>query len=260
MIGLSVLVPLGITLSIVWWLGATVEHVIGRWLQLLVPEGAYWRGTGMLVGLVLTWVLGVFMRFPSVQLLFVTLEEQIIERIPVVRSIYGSVRDFMRYVVVQAGGKKRKFNHVVAVTLGGTQARLLGLVTRENLGGFLQGVEDLQDAVMVYFPMSYQLGGYTTIVPKSAIERVDMSVEDAIRLTMTAGVSVEKPPADNRRRQQGATAKRAGEPRTRLAMNILSSISHGNVISRLLTWCEAEPRPPAGVGNRSANLNRRNGV
>jgi uncharacterized membrane protein len=116
-------------------------------------------------------------------------EEQVIERIPVARSIYGSVRDFMQYVVVHTGAKKRTFNHVVAVTLGGTQARLLGLVTREDLNGVLKGVGDIHKSVMVYLPMSYQLGGYTTIVPRSAIEPVEMSVEDAMRLTMTAGVS-----------------------------------------------------------------------
>jgi uncharacterized membrane protein len=206
MAGLSVLIPLGVTLSIVVWLGTAVEQIVGRWIRVLVPEGAYWQGAGIALGIALTGILGYLMRFPSVQLLFANFEEQVIERLPVVRSIYGSVRDFMRHVVVQAGGKKRSFNHVVAVTLGGTHAKLLGLVTRENLNGMLKGVDDVEDAVMVYFPMSYQLGGYTTIVPRFAIQPIDMSVEDAMRLTMTAGVSVEKPAPANGRAKRAAAA------------------------------------------------------
>ena len=37
--------------------------------------------------------------------------------------------------------------------------------------------------------MSYQIGGYTVYLPKSLVEPLDMSIEDAMRFTLTAGVS-----------------------------------------------------------------------
>jgi uncharacterized membrane protein len=40
--------------------------------------------------------------------------------------------------------------------------------------------------------MGYQIGGFTVFVPRSAIEPLDMSVEDAMRFTLTAGVSGSK--------------------------------------------------------------------
>jgi uncharacterized membrane protein len=46
--------------------------------------------------------------------------------------------------------------------------------------------------VGVYLPMSYQIGGYTVFVPRSSVERIEMSVEDAMRFVLTAGMSSSK--------------------------------------------------------------------
>jgi uncharacterized membrane protein len=46
--------------------------------------------------------------------------------------------------------------------------------------------------VAVYLPMSYQIGGYTLYLPGSSIEPLDMPVEDAMRLILTAGLSSSK--------------------------------------------------------------------
>jgi uncharacterized membrane protein len=44
--------------------------------------------------------------------------------------------------------------------------------------------------IMVYMPMSYQVGGYTALVPRASVQPVDMSFEEAMRFTLTAGLSV----------------------------------------------------------------------
>ena len=41
----------------------------------------------------------------------------------------------------------------------------------------------------VYLPMSYQIGGFTVYAPRAFLRPLDMSVEQAIRFTMTAGTS-----------------------------------------------------------------------
>ena len=53
----------------------------------------------------------------------------------------------------------------------------------------------------VYVPISYQLGGYTIYLPRSRLTPINMSVEDALRFAITAGMSGEKksngsPPAN----------------------------------------------------------------
>jgi uncharacterized membrane protein len=73
---------------------------------------------------------------------------------------------------------------------------------------------DVKDGlVAVYFPMSYQIGGYTALLPRSRIERLDLPVEAAMRLVLTGGISGTK----IRRRRRGACprsrrARRGGCP------------------------------------------------
>jgi uncharacterized membrane protein len=40
----------------------------------------------------------------------------------------------------------------------------------------------------VFVPMSYQLGGFVLVVPRTKMHRVDLSVQDGLRLVLTAGV------------------------------------------------------------------------
>jgi uncharacterized membrane protein len=50
-----------------------------------------------------------------------------------------------------------------------------------------------EDELLVYLPMSYQIGGYMIVVPRSMVEPVNLSVEDASRLVLTAGMSARRP-------------------------------------------------------------------
>jgi len=75
----------------------------------------------------------------------------------------------------------------VTVQLGDTRMRLIGFVTREDLTDTPLGVED-QEPVAVFLPMSYQMGGFTIMVPRSAVRKIDMSVEQAMRFAITAGM------------------------------------------------------------------------
>lgn len=50
------------------------------------------------------------------------------------------------------------------------------------------------DRVVVYLPMSYQMGGYMAIVPANKIRPIDMSTEEAMPFVLTAGLST--PPAE----------------------------------------------------------------
>ncbi len=46
-----------------------------------------------------------------------------------------------------------------------------------------------KDNLLVYIPMSYGIGGFAVLVPRSSTRRLDMSLEDAMRFTLTAGVT-----------------------------------------------------------------------
>jgi uncharacterized membrane protein len=80
---------------------------------------------------------------------------------------------------------------VVSLSLPGN-VRLLGFVTRADFSDAPPGIAAAGE-VAVYLPMSYQVGGYTVLVPKSALTPVKMSREDAMKFILTAGLKSASP-------------------------------------------------------------------
>jgi uncharacterized membrane protein len=48
---------------------------------------------------------------------------------------------------------------------------------------------DDETVVAVYLPMSYQIGGYTLYLPEHCLQRLEMPVEEAMRMVLTAGMN-----------------------------------------------------------------------
>ncbi|MFT7218834.1 MAG: putative membrane protein [Candidatus Azotimanducaceae bacterium] len=44
-----------------------------------------------------------------------------------------------------------------------------------------------EDHVLVYLPMSYQIGGFTVLVPSEKLQPLDMNIEEAMSFVVTAG-------------------------------------------------------------------------
>lgn len=185
--GLAAVLPAVVTLALLWWLGSTAERVLGGLLQAALPALLYFPGLGIIVGIGLILVLGVLLRAYVVRWLFDWLE-RLMERIPVVKTIHGTVRDVTR---LMSGDIQERFGEAVLVTLPGTDFKLVGFITREDFSGLPDNLGD-KDTVAVYTPMSYQIGGYTLMLPRSRIEPLHLSLEDAMRYALTAGVSARK--------------------------------------------------------------------
>ena len=181
--GLAVVLPAAVTVWIVWWVGAAFETFLGGMYSALISEHYYFPGVGILLGVALTLVVGLMAK----ALLFRSLFDWwngLLNRIPLVKTIYGAIGDFMRLVSGEAG---EHFNRVVIVEFDQPAMKLMGFVTREDLSRFPELGDDTE--VAVYFPMSYQVGGYTLFLPRSRLQPVNMSMEDAMRFVLTAGVS-----------------------------------------------------------------------
>jgi uncharacterized membrane protein len=184
--GLTAILPVGITIYLVYWLGVSIEKVLRPLILFVIPENYYWPGMGLVVGLVLLFFVGLAVNAWIVQRL-IRMGERLLKRIPLVKSIYSALSDFMEYF--SATRQQKDLKNVVLVTFN--EARWIGFLTNEKVNEIpaLAGSEGL---VSVYLPMSYQIGGYTIYVPNSHVERIDMSVEDAMRLVLTAGLSKHK--------------------------------------------------------------------
>jgi uncharacterized membrane protein len=181
--GLVVVLPIALTLWLLWWLGTSVEALLHRAIVLVVPEHLYRPGMGIVAAVALLIAAGVLVNAFIVRRLLAAWES-LMERIPIVKSIYGAVRDFAEFL--PASGERRELRRVVMARLG--DARLIGFVTRDDAGelGLGPGVEG---SAAVYFPMSYQIGGYTLLLPRDCLEPLDLPVETAMRLVLTGGMS-----------------------------------------------------------------------
>jgi uncharacterized membrane protein len=180
--GLGVVVPLSLTLYIAYAVIMASERAVGGMISALLPQGWYCPGVGTLVALVLVFVIGVLTRVPLVNVLF-RFTSWVLEKLPVVRTIYSTTKDFMNFISSSPGDGEDKKAVLVKLAEG---ADVIGFVTNADPAQMLGN--DLNDRVMVYFPMSYQVGGYSVLVERERITEIDVTMEDAMSFILTAGI------------------------------------------------------------------------
>jgi len=180
--GLGVVVPVSLTLYLVYAVIMASERAIGSIIETLLPNGWYWPGVGTLVMLALVFAIGVLTRVPLVNLVF-RVTNWALERLPLVRTIYSTSKDFISFLSSSPeddGGKKAV---LVNIAEG---ADVIGFVTNTSPGESLS--QDLGDRIMVYFPMSYQVGGYSALIERDRVQELGVSMEDAMSFILTAGI------------------------------------------------------------------------
>lgn len=181
--GLVVVLPMALTVWLLWWIGASTETVLRNLIVLVVPERFYLPGMGIVAALALLLSAGALVNAFIVRR-FVAAWESMMDRIPIVKSVYGAFRDLMQ--LLPSGGQRREPQQVVLARFSGAAA--IGFVTRDDAAEL--GIDAIgADMVAVYFPLSYQIGGYTLLLPRTAVEPIDLSVETAMRLVLTGGMS-----------------------------------------------------------------------
>ena len=179
--GLVALLPVGLTVYLVYWLAVATETLFSRVLKLLIPDSAYWPGLGLIAGLIVLYLAGLAVNAYVVRRAL-RLSDELFARIPVVKTIYVAIRDFMTFF--PSAGKGSDLKRVVLVPFGPGKA--IGFVTAES--SVALGVAEGDDLVAVYLPMSYMIGGYTMFLPRDLIEPTSMSVEAGMRLALMGGV------------------------------------------------------------------------
>lgn len=185
--GLITLLPVVLTLYLLYWLIVSTEALLGSLLQAVLPAGVYRPGMGVVAGLGVAFVVGLLMHALVVRRLF-AMSERLFARLPLIKSVYFAIRDLLDYF---SPGRKQDFGQVVAVTFGDTGMQLIGFVTQADAQRLPADFRE-QDMVLVYLPMSYMIGGYAVLVPRSTVRPLEMGMEEAMRFVLTAGVTGER--------------------------------------------------------------------
>jgi uncharacterized membrane protein len=183
--GLVAILPIALTLYVLWWLATTAEASLGALAKYVLGTENYVAGTGVVLGFALVFAAGVVMQSFAVRKLY-AFGTGILEKLPLVKTIYGPLKDLMRLLATSA--KDRRPHSAVRVSVPGVDASLIGFQTRSDAYELTGDARD-NGRVAVYLPMSYQIGGYMLLIPKSWVSPMDWSAEDVLRVTLTAGMS-----------------------------------------------------------------------
>lgn len=184
--GVFTLLPILATVYLVFWLFSAVESFLGRQLLFLLPDEYYRAGMGMLAAIAVIFLTGLLMRAWLFQQV-VQGGEMLLLKIPLIKVVYKALKDLFGLF---SDSKDSEALQVVSIQLPGTGMRLLGFVTRSDFSDLPPGV-GFEGEVAVYLPMSYQVGGYTVMIPRASINPVQMSREEAMRFVLTAGLKTE---------------------------------------------------------------------
>ena len=186
--GVLFFAPIGITIwaiaSIVVWLD---NLILPKFLQLVFP-GLDDPPALPLVGMLFTFfviiVLGVIARhFFGTE--FQRAWERLLSQVPVARSIYAGVKQLLEAIF--SGQQGQRFNRVVMIEYPRKDVFALAFVTGEA-GGLLQRKVGSR-LINCFLPTTPNpTSGFYLLVPEEDIINLDLSIEDAFKIVMSAGL------------------------------------------------------------------------
>ena len=182
--GFITLLPIVLTIYLLYWLAVTSENIMGVALHWVLSDENYFPGLGMIAGVIVVFIVGLLMKAIIVRQVF-SFGEKILYRVPLIKTVYRSIRDLFDFF----SPNKESFGRVVTVKINGMY--MIGFVTQgdtKRLPDFAQN----SDSVLVYIPMSYMIGGFTLLIPEKDIQPCDMGMDEAMRFVLTAGITGKK--------------------------------------------------------------------
>ena len=187
--GLIVVMPITLTIYLLVIILVKAETVFGQMLKGMIGPDLYIPGSGLFLTFVTMIAVGVLVNNLITGKIINFFINQF-ERMPFIKAIYSPLRDL---ISLFGGDGPENMKKVVLVKLDKIGIECIGLVTREEFSDLPEGSIG-SEKIAVYIPMSYMLGGFTTIVDRDQVTPVDIPVEKAIKLAITGWIKAEKNP------------------------------------------------------------------
>ncbi|MEX1188441.1 MAG: DUF502 domain-containing protein [Bacteroidia bacterium] len=169
--GLVLIVPITLTIYIVYQVFKFLDNI----LPYDIP------GVSILIIILVTAILG-FIGTAFIQAPLLQLFERALERVPLVKIIYTSIRDLLSAFV----GKEKRFTKPVLVkTNRDTEMYKLGFITQKDLSNL--GIDEGKSAV--YLPHSYNFSGNLFIVSNDLITPIDAPADEIMKFIVSGGIT-----------------------------------------------------------------------
>ena len=179
------------------WVVSFILHLMDLTLEILPPSyrpealvGFSLPGLGALFALIVLLLTGLL----ATNLIghrLIAWGEELLNRIPVVRTVYGGVKSFAESVFSQS----KAFRKVVMIEYPRAGAWSIGFLTAEDVPEVSERLREPHVAVYISSALN-ATAGYLVVVPRRTVVELDMSVDAAMKMIITCGVVV--PPAPDR--------------------------------------------------------------
>ncbi|HRN93217.1 MAG: DUF502 domain-containing protein [Chitinophagales bacterium] len=177
--GAVLITPVFVTFYAIWitfnWLDNNVTDVT----ELIA--GKRIRGIGLLALFMLITFIGMLGSTVLLRPILILFED-ILERTPLVKDIYSSLRDFLDAFI----GNKAKFKSPVTVEIGkGSGIYRVGFITQKDLSKI-----KIADKVAVYLPFSYSIAGNVVLVNRDLVQPLEgVTPAEAMKFILSGGVT-----------------------------------------------------------------------
>jgi uncharacterized membrane protein len=187
--GVVVIAPIGLT---VWLITTLVEWIDGVVLP-FIPErfrpeqyiGIDLHGVGVIIFLLFTVIVGWLAKGLFGRSLL-SLGEQIVDRMPVIRSVYNGLKQIAETVFAQS---ESSFDRACLIEYPRKGLWALAFISTSAKGEIAASIPVGEDLVSVFMPTTPNpTSGFLLFVPRSELILLDMKVEDAAKLVISAGL------------------------------------------------------------------------
>jgi uncharacterized membrane protein len=186
--GLLVVTPIWGTILVLKTLFVAVDGILGDVVSRYVTPASYIPGLGIVTLIALIFLVGV-LAANFIGRRVVKIWEESLDRVPVVRGIYSTLKSMMDILSFK---EREKYNRVVLIQFpknGHYCFAFVTGVTQAELQAFSP-----EPLLNVYVPTSPNpTSGYFLLVPEREVTPVDMGVEEAMKLIVSGGLYVPTP-------------------------------------------------------------------
>lgn len=187
--GLVVIAPIALTLWLIWtvagWVDSWVLPFVPIWLRPDQYVGLNIRGVGVLAFLIFTVIVG-WMAKGIIGKSLIRWGESLLHNLPVVRSVYKGLKQIAETVFAQT---ETSFDKACLVEYPRKGIWAIAFISTSAKGEINDKVDAGSDKTAVFLPTTPNpTSGFLLFLPKRDVIELDMSVEDAAKLVISAGL------------------------------------------------------------------------
>ncbi len=184
--GFFTLLPIALTLYIIYWFFSSIEGLLTRHIVSVIPDHLHFPGMGIATAFAVFLAVGFLMQHIAGGRLSHFFEDQF-RKVPVIGTVYGPLKDLTGLF---ASRPDKKMKRVVLINMPAYSGKMLGLVTRDHFDDLPEtGIQD--DSIAVYIPGTFFFGGFTMIFPRAQLEELDLPPERALKIAITGWIKGE---------------------------------------------------------------------